>query len=159
MSTCSYIGMLQLDGTVIAVYCHNDGYPSHNGRILLEAYDNEKKVSELLALGNLSILDREIYPKPGLPHAFGYKRDAEGWPIHFAEGFLSNRQEGVCLFYGRDRGEKGENAFFRDSAADFFRNRNDWDIDYKYLFHPDTGEWECANGNGQPYVLTQENTK
>ena len=39
-----------------AVYCHWDGYPSHNGRILRENYTTHDKVVELISLGWLSEL-------------------------------------------------------------------------------------------------------
>lgn len=46
MSTRSYI-MLQ-DGNVLkGIYCHNDGYLSHNGVILQKAYQDLDKVKKI----------------------------------------------------------------------------------------------------------------
>jgi hypothetical protein len=38
MSTRSFIGKVQEDGSVRYVYCHHDGYPSHVGAILAKHY-------------------------------------------------------------------------------------------------------------------------
>lgn len=35
MSTHSYIGVIEEDGTLKYVYCHSDGYPSYLGRCCL----------------------------------------------------------------------------------------------------------------------------
>lgn len=39
MSTHSYIGVIEEDGTLKYVYCHSDGYPSYLGRMLLTYYN------------------------------------------------------------------------------------------------------------------------
>ena len=54
MGTRSTIGVLNTDGSVTAVYCHWDGYPEHNGKILMENYTTEEKVRELIGLGSIS---------------------------------------------------------------------------------------------------------
>ena len=56
MGTRSTIGVLNTDGSVTAVYCHWDGYPEHNGKILMENYITEEKVRELIDLGSISSL-------------------------------------------------------------------------------------------------------
>jgi len=58
MSTRSRIGMIMEDGTVHSVYCHCDGYPSYNGRILKEYYNTSEKVKELISLGDISSLGK-----------------------------------------------------------------------------------------------------
>ena len=60
MGTRSLIGKVNEDGTVTAVYCHWDGYISHNGHILRDHYDTQDKVDQLIALGGLSTLDEEL---------------------------------------------------------------------------------------------------
>lgn len=60
MATRSLIGILKEENLVDYVYCHWDGYPSHNGKILLENYTTEEKVLELLEKGDLSCLGEEI---------------------------------------------------------------------------------------------------
>ena len=61
MATRAVIGKLQTDGSGIkAIYLHSDGYLEHAGRILDEHYKDESKVDELLALGDLSAIDKNI---------------------------------------------------------------------------------------------------
>ena len=61
MSTRSAIAIQETkDGPVQHIYCHFDGYPKHNGKILNEHYRDPSKVKELLALGDLSVLDETI---------------------------------------------------------------------------------------------------
>jgi hypothetical protein len=68
MSTRSAIIMKDGDGYK-GVYCHSDGYLSWNGKILLENYQGENKVRELIGLGHLSIL------RPELDSTTAYARD------------------------------------------------------------------------------------
>jgi hypothetical protein len=101
------IGLEREDGTVLAVYCHWDGYPSHNGRILRDHYDAEK-TEQLLRLGNVSILHKNI----GVAHEF----DAR--PID------------ACTFYGRDRGEDGQHAMCYNNAEEYMQEGGH---EYMYL--------------------------
>ena len=83
MGTRSTIAIEFADGTVQQVYCHWDGYLSHNGAILQEHYSDPFKLQRLLDLGGISSLDKEI----GIQHNF------------------NDRLEGATTFYTRDRGE------------------------------------------------------
>ena len=69
MSTNSRIGILHEDGTTETIYCHWDGYPSHQMPILTKHYDTADKVKALLALGDISILGERIAPDPDEPHS------------------------------------------------------------------------------------------
>lgn len=60
MTTKSRIGIMNEDTTITSVYCHWDGYPSYNGRILYENYNTEEKIRELLSYGDLSSLGEDI---------------------------------------------------------------------------------------------------
>ena len=84
MSTRSYIGLLLDDGRVEAIYCHGDGYPSHNGFILNNFYCDIEKIKKLILLGDLSSLAEEI----------GEKHDFDRCPPNW------------CNAYSRDRGEE-----------------------------------------------------
>ena len=122
MATRSNIAIKNSDGTVEAIYCHWDGYPEHNGAILLEHYTDEAKIRELLSLGDLSSLGFEIGDK----HDFNVK------------DHLSNNW---CKAYGRDRGEEGVD---KKHYADI----QQWlcyGEEYNYLF--DNGEWRCFAGD------------
>ena len=59
MATRSIIAKLD-DKGVQAIYCHNDGYLSNNGKILDQHYQNEVKVDNLIAQGDISSLKDTI---------------------------------------------------------------------------------------------------
>ena len=118
MATRSLIGKLNSDGTVTHIYCHWDGYPSHNGFLLQEYWDTPYKVDQLLALGDLSSLGKEI----------GEQQDFNG-----------SRNRDWCMAYGRDRNQSNTGAK-TVSREDFFGDEDY--IDYFYLYNEDF-EWEC----------------
>lgn len=60
MSTRSFIGMVNRDHTITSVYCHWDGYPEYNGKLLLEHYDNRAITRKLLHKGDFSSLRPKI---------------------------------------------------------------------------------------------------
>jgi hypothetical protein len=74
MATRSRIGIENQDGTVNSIYCHFDGYPSHNGEILKEYYSDREKLQQLLELGDISSLDRNLDRGNGL-FTIAYHRD------------------------------------------------------------------------------------
>lgn len=119
MSTRSNIGVRNTDGTVEYIYCHFDGYPEHNGKILTENYTNINRVNELLKLGDLSVLGKFI----------GEKQD------------FDNRVRDYCLAYGRDRGETGVSS----STTTLENLLSNTTIDYVYIFDGDY--WECYDTN------------
>ena len=59
MATRSVIARLDNNG-IKAIYCHNDGYLSNNGKILDQHYQNEVKVDNLIAQGDCSSLKDTI---------------------------------------------------------------------------------------------------
>ena len=126
MGTRSRIGIKNQDGTIDSIYCHWDGYPSHNGVILNEHYNEEARVRELISLGSLSSLSPAISPEEGTEHSF------------------NSPQEGVCVFYGRDRGEQ-EVEPRQDSNVKAFMDKagQSWE-EWMYLFNPENGQWEVA---------------
>ena len=71
MGTRSRIGIQLKDDSILSVYCHWDGYPSYNGRILRDNYNTVDKVRELIDGGNISALhtnagwNNETLPKTG----------------------------------------------------------------------------------------------
>lgn len=56
MSTRSYICRREGDH-YIGVYCHHDGYLSHNGLILYTCYNDDKKVRDLITKDMSSLGD------------------------------------------------------------------------------------------------------
>ena len=57
MATRSLIGIKLNDNIVKTIYCHWDGYPEHNGKLLVENYSTPAAITELMELGDLSTLD------------------------------------------------------------------------------------------------------
>jgi hypothetical protein len=120
MATRSHIGVRNTDGTVDYIYCHFDGYPAHNGKILTDHYADMDKVNALMKLGDLSILGPEI----------GGQQDFDDRSTH-------NRD--WCLAYGRDRNEPNTNV----KNGNYNDIISDTQVDYVYIFDGDY--WECFN--------------
>ena len=125
MSTRSSIAMIYKDGTVGAHYCHSDGYLSYNGEYLYEYYKDVNKVKELIALGDMSSLAPEVSPPEGAEHSF------------------DDRYDGVCVFYGRDRGESGTETQKYDSLEKYLVDGNFQE--YDYIFKEKNTTWYLIN--------------
>jgi hypothetical protein len=139
MSTRSNIAKVEPDGSVTSIYCHWDGYPSNNGKILLEHYKDEAKVDDLLAGGSLSSLGESI----GEKHPFDHHEDTAG--LH----------KGMCLYYGRDRDEDAVAPHKHASVANFMASERE---EYTYLWAPDG--WKYDGGkDGELVPLTTEACK
>ncbi len=124
MATRSIITAKVSDGTWRTIYCHYDGYPSHNGRILLDHYGDQAKVDALMALGSLSSLGASTEKPEG--HTFNE-------PV-----------SGFCVAYGRDRGEKNTEAAKGDTAAESIRNVGYCVQEFSYLW--DGERWNMGSG-------------
>jgi hypothetical protein len=59
MATRSRIGIVKENGTVESIYCHWDGYPEHNGQLLLKHYDYNM-TKDLIDLGDISVLGKSL---------------------------------------------------------------------------------------------------
>ena len=57
MSTRSTIAYVEDDRSVVASYCHMDGYLDHTGRILLDHYNSFEQAKELVDIGAISFLE------------------------------------------------------------------------------------------------------
>ena len=74
MGTRSRIGIQLSDDSILSVYCHYDGYPSFNGKVLREFYNTKEKASELINGGNMSCTwtnagwNNETLPESGPLH-------------------------------------------------------------------------------------------
>lgn len=73
MATRSRIAIENVDNTVTSIYCHFDGYLSHNGEILQNHFQDRDKVKQLIALGDLSCLGEDI--SEGAIDTIAYHRD------------------------------------------------------------------------------------
>ena len=140
MGTRSTIALEFADGSVGVVYCHWDGYLSHNGKILLNHYMDPYKVRELIDNGDVSSLGSEI----GVKHPF----DAPG-SFGTPEYQSYKEQYGnMCKFYMRDRGEEGCVAQYYKDFADYEQNHGYQE--YEYILRED-GVWYVDQGNGAGY--------
>lgn len=139
MGTRSNIVRENQDGSYDSIYCHWDGYPEHNGKILYEHYQDPAKIAELLALGDLSVLAQEI----------GEKHDFEWQMAFFAGGLNPADVTGspyykMCTAYGRDRGEAGTEAkhYTKEQLAEMLQDG--W-TEWVYFFRVADGKWYYTN--------------
>lgn len=124
MATRSTIAILETTGVVKQIYTHWDSYFDHNGRILKTYYKTPELVKELISNGDLSILAPNINPT--------------------GEHSFDKPQEGVCVYYGRDRGEK--NVRYRQ-FSDFDMFKSDYqseEYDYVYVESQETWYYYVA---------------
>lgn len=129
MATRSRIAIELADGSVESIYCHWDGYPDHNGRVLTDHYTLPEKVQDLIDLGDISYLAPILEPTG--THSF------------------NDPEDGVVVAYGRDRGEKGVGKKSHSSVSDFFNG----DIEeYGYLFTQE-GQWLCKSSYAKEPVV------
>ena len=131
MSTRSAIGVQLEDGSIRAVYCHWDGYPRYNGRILYENYERDK-VLILMEHGDLSSLGPHI----GTKHDFRERREYE------------------CTFYKRDRGETNVDARSYVDEESFFQDFGSG-AEYHYLMLLG-GEWVMRGWNKPDWVCLHD---
>jgi len=141
MATRSTIALEFADGTVQQVYCHWDGYLEHNGKILAEHYSDPFKLRDLIDLGGLSSLRRDI----GEKHAFSQF----DLPKEEVEAFVK-RTENMCTFYARDREEKlivHKFVDFQDYLAHHSYE------EYEYILRRD-GNWYVKQDNEFELLVT-----
>lgn len=133
MSTNSTIAIKNDDGTFTSIYCHWDGYVSHNGSILLEHYRDVAKINELMQLGDLSSLGAEIGEKHPFTNPYAY-----GSPSYRE---FDEQYKNTCTAYGRDREEN-------DMVSENWTDAKEWlsevGEEYNYLFDGDN--WFVSEG-------------
>lgn len=137
MATRSHIGIVNSNNTVSYVYCHWDGYPENNGKLLLKHYNNEETINKLLDHGNISSLNENIDFDIDKPHTF------------------HKPQENVCVFYKRDRNETKQEKKTVSCVVEYKMERNG--VDYQYLY--ENGQWKYRSGKGDFHTLTPEDCK
>ena len=145
MSTRSNIGIIKENDTIDMIYCHWDGYPSNNGKILLANYSNTDAVRELIALGDLSNLGEVI----GEKHDFNYGMTFKpGTPEY-------NALARQCNVYSRDRVETGTKA--RKSLS--LRKAMELMEEYLYLWDTKNSKWFYSDHGSELIPLTQKSCK
>ena len=135
MGTRSAIGYKTPEGKIRAKYSHYDGYVAGVGKTLVEHYQQARKIAQMVELGDQSILAEEIFPMPGSTHSF------------------NTPEEGVTIFYGRDRGESDTDAQDFDTVQEFVEYYTGSGCEYFYLHtaagwivHDRYGAGNDANG-------------
>lgn len=134
MGTRSAIGYRQPSGAVRAVYCHYDGYPSHQLPILQEHYNTLAKVKALIRPGSMSSLrTRETWEhSPVIEDANGYTRDSEGHLMHV-------KDRDPQPLYHSERGETDTGPRVSQYPRNMWFHRHD--CEHLYVFEPSTNEW------------------
>ena len=115
MATRARIGIQQKSGRIIAAYQHWDGYPGGLGYNLCENWEDPKKVTEAIKLGNSSKWHTVI----------GDKIDFDDRDNMYYE--VQN------VYYGRDRGEKDQGYRVYKDEADYIKNGFKSGEEYVYL--------------------------
>ena len=123
MATRSNIAYKTPEGKIRSVYCHWDGYPAHNGEMLVRYYQEARKIAQLVELGSLSLLAPNVFPV-GEGHSF------------------DKAQDDVCVFYGRDRGETGVETREYDDIPSWIDDMEE----YAYLWN---GRVWLVNDHGE----------
>jgi hypothetical protein len=97
MATRSLIGMNLDNGITKIIYCHWDGYPEHNGQLLVNNYTSPSAVFDLLELGDLSSL------KATPDQCTAYHRDRkEPWGVVEPRDINTSELDAVAKDYGVD---------------------------------------------------------
>jgi hypothetical protein len=126
MATRSTIGYRTPEGRIVAVYCHWDGYPSNNGRILSESYTDVAKIAELISGGSISSLQAEV----GTTHSFSRMDTLNEAGITMSAEDYEAAYGKMTTFYARDRGEELQIRIYND-AREFVAAGEE----YNYLFN------------------------
>ena len=135
MGTRSRIGVMHGDKCK-SVYCHWDGYLSHNGAILQEHYDSAK-ANHLVALGNISSLAKDI----GEAHPFS-PHDLPEELRHLTHGEFEAKFGNMTTFYMRDRGETEQEFEVSQSFDEFLELVYGCGAEYYYIMRD--GIWYCG---------------
>ncbi len=143
MSTRSHIGIRNEDGSLDVIYCHWDGYLSHNGKLLFHHYQNPEKVRELVSLGDISSLNIHVKPTEST-HSY------------------ATPQKDVVVAYGRDRHEDGVDTRHFESMDAYLATLKEESvfIEFVYLYDVVERKWEWMNTyNGVNRAYLKELTK
>lgn len=143
MATRSRIGIENEDGTVSSVYCHWDGYPRNNGRILVTHYTDREKVKALIELGSISALKENVAPTEPLPDIIGVRMLKEFKVLPKSVHTFDTPQDGVTIAYHRDRGEEFVNPRINSSIEAYAKS--DYE-EFGYVFTKDN-EWLVVDGS------------
>ncbi len=132
MSTRSDIIVERADGKWARIYCHNDGYLEHNGRLLASYYNSQERAEAVVAPGDMSSLNEQCSRPEG--HSFDT-------PI-----------KPYSVYYGRDLGETDTDATIGDSLAAVWPG-SDTGTEYTYVWKRGAG-WFVGDADQGSETLT-----
>ena len=121
MGTRSRIGIQLKDDSIMSVYCHWDGYPSFNGRVLNEFYNTPEKVADLIDGGNISSLHTNV-----------------GWNQETLP------ETGPQYYTSRGESIKDNEPRYDESIFDFLEKENN--EEYAYIWTVNN-KWVCRKMN------------
>ena len=141
MATRARIGIKQKSGRIIASYQHWDGYPGGLGFNLCENWEDPKKVTEAIKLGDSSKWHSIIGDKIDF--------DDRSNPMHEVQN----------VYYGRDRGEKDCGYKIYKDEAEYIENGFRSGEQYVYLMKLDGNKDYLDNPKGTWYYVESRYTE
>ena len=125
-STRARVGIKSTSGKIKSIYVHYDGGLSNVGADLKKYYKNIDKVKQLLNLGNLSSIGKEI----------GEKQD------------FKNPHDGWTVAYARDRGERKQPAKISNDVDTFIKDTDYTSGEFAYYYDLTDKSWYYAKLSG-----------
>ena len=127
------VGIEASSGKIASTYGHYDGYPEHAGKMLKRYYSNTGKVKQLMKLGKQGISTIDKSMKGGKDHSF------------------KDPQKGETVFYGRERGEKGNmSSTWKNRDAVKFKSGEE----YGYVWSVKDKKWYYKSRYSNPQDWT-----
>ena len=140
MATRARIGIQQKSGRIIASYQHWDGYPGGLGFNLVENWEDPKKVTEAIKLGDSTKWHTIIGEKIDF--------DDRSNPMHEVQN----------CYYGRDRGEKNSGFRIYQDEQDYIKNGFRSGEQYVYLMKLDGDKDYLGKPKGTWYYVESRYT-
>lgn len=141
MATRARIGIKQKSGRIIASYQHWDGYPGGLGYNLIENWEDPKKVTEAIKLGDSSKWHYIIGDKIDF--------DDRKNPMHDVQN----------VYYGRDRGEKDTGFKIYKDEAEYIKEGFHSGEQYVYLMKLDGAKDYMGEPKGTWYFVESKYTE
>ena len=128
------VGIEEPNGKIASTYGHWDGYPEWAGKHLKKYYSNTGKVKQLMKLGKQGISSIGPKIKGSKDHSF------------------NNPDDGVTVFFGRDRGEKQSDTNISKNREDLLKGRNRWSggTEYMYIWSVKEKKWYYVSRYSNP---------
>jgi hypothetical protein len=126
MSTSCGIA-LRTGDTYQTIYCHWDGYPERMLPMLSEHYNSRELANTLISYGDASSVYEKLDPTPGIVHTF------------------EDPEDGVCVFYHRDRGED----WLSCRSVCYTKSELFKQAGFSYIYIFEDGQWNAYHWSGK----------